>query len=298
MATDRRFTGQREETAIGLYDYKARYYDPVIGRFIQADTIVPEPGNPQALNRYAYVYGNPLGYTDPSGHGACSGDDYDIGCSEDFPEQYEFTDEQWQALEYWAAQFDIPIEFVAAVVAAEIVYDTDWYDAPMDSIIGTVAYIGTQPWHRVGMYGPLAETALEASQTGIPLIGLSFGPGIGQVHAETAIKAETHFGRAFPSKPTTASERHRQLVSDFHNIKYVGAIFRMYADQRPSSRTESGQMTVDEMGAVFANYHEDVRTAFGGEGEYAAGYPPTSSGKRWRDQLRPFVWYYRVWLGK
>jgi RHS repeat-associated protein len=45
MATDRRFTGQREETAIGLYDYAhhttmgpARYYDPVIGRFIQADT--------------------------------------------------------------------------------------------------------------------------------------------------------------------------------------------------------------------------------------------------------------------
>ncbi len=57
-------------------------------------------------------------------------------------------------------------------------------------------------------------------------------------------------------------------------------------------------MTVGEMGAVFANYHEDVRTAFGGESEYAAGYPPTSSGKLWSDQLRPFVWYYRVWLGK
>jgi hypothetical protein len=28
---------------------------------------VPEPGNPQALNRYAYVYNNPLRYTDPSG---------------------------------------------------------------------------------------------------------------------------------------------------------------------------------------------------------------------------------------
>jgi RHS repeat-associated protein len=75
MATDRRFTGQREETAIGLYDYAhhttmgpARYYDPVLGRFIQADTIVPEPGNPQSLNRYAYVYNNPLRYTDPSGH--------------------------------------------------------------------------------------------------------------------------------------------------------------------------------------------------------------------------------------
>jgi len=29
---------------------------------------VPEPGNPQALNRYAYVYNNPLRHTDPSGH--------------------------------------------------------------------------------------------------------------------------------------------------------------------------------------------------------------------------------------
>jgi len=30
--------------------------------------VVPEPGNPQALNRYAYVYNNPLRYTDSTGH--------------------------------------------------------------------------------------------------------------------------------------------------------------------------------------------------------------------------------------
>jgi hypothetical protein len=35
---------------------------------VQADTIVPEPGNPQALNRYSYVYNNPLRYVDPSGY--------------------------------------------------------------------------------------------------------------------------------------------------------------------------------------------------------------------------------------
>ncbi len=35
---------------------------------MQADTLVPEPGNPQSLNRYAYVTNNPLMYNDPSGH--------------------------------------------------------------------------------------------------------------------------------------------------------------------------------------------------------------------------------------
>ena len=73
LPTDYRFTGQREESAIGLYFYNARWYDPVLGRFAQADTIVPEPGNPQSLNRYSYVLNNPLKYADPSGHAVDEG---------------------------------------------------------------------------------------------------------------------------------------------------------------------------------------------------------------------------------
>jgi len=51
--------------------YNARYYDSALGRFIQADTIVPSPANPQSLNRYSYAVGNPLRYIDPSGHAYC-----------------------------------------------------------------------------------------------------------------------------------------------------------------------------------------------------------------------------------
>jgi len=39
--TSYQFTGQRNDSSIGLYFYNARYYDPALGRFIQADTIVP-----------------------------------------------------------------------------------------------------------------------------------------------------------------------------------------------------------------------------------------------------------------
>jgi RHS repeat-associated protein len=66
--TDYGFTGQRWEQELGLYDYKARFYDPALGRFISADTVVPNPGNPQALNRYSYAYNRPLVYVDHSGH--------------------------------------------------------------------------------------------------------------------------------------------------------------------------------------------------------------------------------------
>ena len=65
--TDKLFTGQRLDQS-GLYFYNARYYDPQIGRFVSADTVVPDPSDPQNLNRYSYVLNNPLKYTDPSGH--------------------------------------------------------------------------------------------------------------------------------------------------------------------------------------------------------------------------------------
>ncbi len=62
------FTDQEDDDETGLYNYRARLYDPLLGRFISADSIVPEPGNLQAFNRYSYCVNNPLVYVDPSGH--------------------------------------------------------------------------------------------------------------------------------------------------------------------------------------------------------------------------------------
>jgi RHS repeat-associated protein len=75
--TDRRFTGQREQSGLGsLYFFQARFYSPRVGRFLSADTLVPSPGNPQSLSRYSYTYNNPLKFIDPTGHDAdCSAGD-------------------------------------------------------------------------------------------------------------------------------------------------------------------------------------------------------------------------------
>jgi len=60
--------GQREEAALGLYFYNARWYDPALGHFLSPDCIVPEAGNALDYHRYAYVRFNPLKYEDESGH--------------------------------------------------------------------------------------------------------------------------------------------------------------------------------------------------------------------------------------
>jgi RHS repeat-associated protein len=65
--TVKQFTGQILDST-GLYYYNARYYDPTIGRFISADTVLQNYDNPQTLNRYSYCQNNPLTYNDPTGH--------------------------------------------------------------------------------------------------------------------------------------------------------------------------------------------------------------------------------------
>ncbi len=69
VTSNYKFTDQELDPETGLYNYNARLYDPIIGRFISPDTIVQAPYDPQTLNRYSYCRNNPLIYVDPSGHG-------------------------------------------------------------------------------------------------------------------------------------------------------------------------------------------------------------------------------------
>ena len=70
LPTDYGHTGQRADTT-GLMYYHARYYDAALGRFVSADTVVPDPSRPRDLNRYAYAANSPLRFVDPSGHRIC-----------------------------------------------------------------------------------------------------------------------------------------------------------------------------------------------------------------------------------
>ena len=111
-----RFTGQQYDTIIGQYYLRARFYNPVIGPFLQEDNYYGD-----GLNLYAYCRNNLVKYVDPSGHEAKSAADKNQGGDNQLtPDQQalqDIVDEQNQngghdssdqeIIKEWADQYDM-----------------------------------------------------------------------------------------------------------------------------------------------------------------------------------------------
>jgi len=62
------YTGHAHDPESGYAYMQARFYDPLVGRFLSTDPIHFQDGNPFTFNRYAYANNNPYRYTDPTGN--------------------------------------------------------------------------------------------------------------------------------------------------------------------------------------------------------------------------------------
>ena len=95
--TDFGYTGQRKIEGSELTDYRYRFLSNHLARFTQPDSIIPNPANPQTLNRYTYVNNNPIRWTDPTGH--YIPEPYDGDCKSCPPQPVPEPDDDCQPIE-------------------------------------------------------------------------------------------------------------------------------------------------------------------------------------------------------
>jgi RHS repeat-associated protein len=67
LAETKGYIGERSDAETGYLYLHARHYDPVLGRFLQPDTLDPDISGVD-VNRYAYALNNPIMLSDPNGH--------------------------------------------------------------------------------------------------------------------------------------------------------------------------------------------------------------------------------------
>ena len=63
-----RYRGYYYDTDTGFYYVSSRYYDPEIGRWINADSAIGQIGNVQSTNMFSYCFNNPVNMSDPTGN--------------------------------------------------------------------------------------------------------------------------------------------------------------------------------------------------------------------------------------
>jgi len=222
LETEYQFTGQYRLAALGLDYFNARWYDSALGRFAQADSIVPLASQGvQALDRYTYANNNPLRYNDPTGHILDDGCNTQ-GCTQENPSQSVWAIEKVLAGKQtpWGQLTGDYKGILGQAGWKEISYDFEF-------VTGNAAHIN----------GKLQDPAVWALvfsggtrlgiKYGAKLIDRLLGPGIG-------------FGPGFSSsEKQSVLDLVRSLGLDFRGFKFwrgEGAPVNYFASAEPGAK--------------------------------------------------------------
>jgi RHS repeat-associated protein len=110
------YTGHVNDPDTGLVYMQARYYDPVMGRFLSVDPVGSSPEELFHFNRYDYANNNPIRYTDPDGRCPICvviAVRFVVGASIDVATQHFVEDKAW-------GDVDLGDAAIAGVVSAAI----------------------------------------------------------------------------------------------------------------------------------------------------------------------------------
>jgi RHS repeat-associated protein len=195
----RGYTGHEHLDDVGLIHMNGRIYDPLFGRMLSPDPLVPSPGDAQRWNPYSYVSNRPLNYTDPSG----------------LLEEVHLDAPPWPA--WYVCLLGMNGYLIVPVVGTATGFDGGTYDILGDPATETTPYDGTT---RHGIKYPPAPEILPEPIPAAPADlspNIACGQGGNDCYAPAAAPAPTpnpvNPVRESGGSPTTVAETLRDFAN-------------------------------------------------------------------------------------
>jgi RHS repeat-associated protein len=212
-----KYTGQRQEASIGLYFYGARWYDPYLNRWIQPDSIIPDPLNPIDFDRFAYTRNNPTKYRDPTGHCVEGADDFE-DCME------------------WVKRIEASWDFVNVIICGggeyadgcigwtamemSLLYDT-LSEYMLSGMVddGLISFIRTNSDEYSGLHTAGSSGGIKTSEIRLSNGAWTINPLLGIQDTFDVFSSEFNFQATIAHELTHAAEWfHPEIVNEFEDI--------------------------------------------------------------------------------
>ncbi|TGK05087.1 type IV secretion protein Rhs [Leptospira semungkisensis] len=193
-----KYNGQEEDKETGLYYFKARYYDPILGRFLQADSVM-DSNHPMGMDLYMYTEGNPIRYTDPSGNSMVSSFfdrnglgflNFHISFSGFFQRAFFISSQRWSdALGIGAAIAPVTLIGTALGIGAVGIGIAGILGMNMIGAALGAALVGSASATAVGATGFLAAMGAVSVASTVTMVAGALGIGVGLLASAVAMTA-------------------------------------------------------------------------------------------------------------
>jgi len=267
-----------------LYEFGVRLYDPWAGVWLTREPLPARAWEPRTWHRYQYAYASPVSYYDPYGLWVPVEDGGGTRIAPPFPppptptppiptgSQQEcarayLSPQREQLVKRYAALYGVPWQVLAGLLQSEIQLDTNWKDTVENLLLQTLYLESRLPIREADTAWLLLEM--------IFFLRPNPGPGVGNVHLETARKVSRYFAEQYGGQEELQLNLHNLPKEDLaflltleeENIQVVAAYARMLADYRfgaerqplLQSHADLSQWTLEDALALWHGYRYGVR---------------------------------------
>ena len=224
-----RYRGYYYDSETGLYYVSSRYYDPEIGRFINADSVIAGTGeNVLGCNMFAYCFNNPVNMSDPTGN---------------WP--------SWSTILKAAAIAVTAVAVVAAVAVSIATFGATSIATTM--VVSSAITIAAKTLEVAVLQGK--KSASEGKNTGqvaTDIIESVFDNGVGTV-AKTAVTKTVGYAAGFYSQSSSFQDVMQLQKMDGYNLKTLAGAATYEVANRFTDLKNCVSATASK-GSIFMSY--------------------------------------------